>query len=149
MPIYPDYRILNKNISSIGTKLTIMIPINEEEEKLIDDIDKQILKFHRGNRSFSVSIRDIYCYGEVDFNDKDTINQIEDFKFLNYLGEIGVHIYSRYDYNTHSCSSPKRHLLWTETWHPVDLVKMAHGYLGKPQRILLFNQTINGKRNII
>lgn len=119
-----------------------MIPINEEEEKLIDNIDKSTLAFHRGNRSFSVSMRDIYCYGEVNFEDKDTLNQISEFKFLNHLGEVGVHIYSRYNYKTHSCSSPKRHCLWTETWNPAELAKMAHGYLGKPQRILLFNQTI-------
>lgn len=142
MPIYQDYRILNKNISNIGTKITIMIPIDEEEEKLIDNIDKQTLKFNRGNRSFSITMRDIYCYGEVDFTDKNTIDQISNFKFLDYLGAVGVHIYSRYDYATHSCSSPKRHCLWTETWNPAELAKMAHGYLGKPKRILLFNQTL-------
>lgn len=131
---------MSKNVSSIGTRLTIMIPIDEEEEKLIDNIDKSVLTFNRGNRTFSVSMRDIYCYGEVDFEDKDTLNQISEFKFLNYLGEVGVPIYSRYDYKTHSCSSPKQHCLWTETWNPAELAKIAHGYLGKPKRILLFNQ---------
>lgn len=119
-----------------------MIPIDEDEEKLIDNIDKSILPFHRGNRSFSISMKDIYCYGEVDFEDENTLNQIKDFKFLNHLDEVGVHIYSRYDYKTHSCYSPKRYCLWTETWNPAELAKMAHGYLGKPQRILLFNQTV-------
>lgn len=119
-----------------------MIPIDEDEEKLIDNIDKSILTFHRGNRSFSVTMRDIYCYGEVNFEDEDTLNQIKEFKFLDYLGAVGVHIYSRYDYKTHSCSSPKRYCLWTETWNPAELAKMAHGYLGKPKRILLFNQTL-------
>lgn len=139
LPIYPDFHILNKNVSNIGTKLTVMIPIDEEEEKLIDNIDKSTLKFHRGNKSFSISMKDIYCYGEVDFEDQDTLNQINEFKFLDYLAEVGVHIYSRYDYKTHSCSSPKRSCLWTETWSPSQLAKMAHGYLGKPKRILLFN----------
>lgn len=133
---------MNKNVSSLGTKLTVMIPIDEDEEKLIDNIDKSTLTFHRGNRSFSVAIRDIYCYGEVNFEDEDTLNQIKEFKFLDYLDEVGVHIYSKYDYKTHSCSSPKRHYLWTETWNPAELAKMAHGYLGKPKRILLFNQTL-------
>ena len=139
-----------------------MIPIDEEEEKLIENNkedmncenpwervsklvelnaeNKSVLTFNRGNRTFSVSMRDIYCYGEVDFEDKDTLNQISEFKFLDYLGEVGVPIYSRYDYKTHSCSSPKQHCLWTETWNPAELAKMAHGYLGKPKRILLFNQ---------
>ena len=133
---------MNKNVSSLGTKLTVMIPIDEDEEKLIDNIDESTLTFHRGNRRFSVAMKDIYCYGEVNFEDEDTLNQIKEFKFLDYLGEVGVHIYSRYDYKTHSCSSPKRHCLWTETWNPAELAKMAHGYLGKPKRILLFNQTL-------
>ena len=139
LPIYPDFHILNKNVSNLGTKLTVMIPIDEEEEKLIDNIDKSTLKFNRGNKSFSISMKDSYCDGEVDFEDKDTLNQINEFKFLDYLCEVGVHIYARDDYKTHSCSSPKRCCLWTETWSPSQLAKMAHGYLGKPKRILLFN----------
>ena len=140
LPTFHHYRILNSKRSSIGTKSTIMIPINEKEELLIDNIDKQTLHFHRGNRTFSVQMKDIYCYGEVDFTDKDTLDKINDFKFLDYLEEVGVRIYSNYDYETHSCSSPTEYCLWTETWHPAVLAKMAHGYLGKPKRILLFSQ---------
>lgn len=119
-----------------------MIPIDEDDEILIDNIDKSTIKFTRGNRTFSVTMRDIYCYGEVDFKDENTINQIDNFKFLDYLNESGVPIYSRYNYDTHSCNTPKNRCLWTETWSPAELAKMAHGYLGKPKRILLFNQTI-------
>lgn len=119
-----------------------MIPINEEEEKIIDNIDKQIIKFDRRNRTFSVSMNDIYCYGETNFNDETVLEQIESFNFLNHLGEVGVHICSNYDYKTHSCTSNKNHCLWTETWSSAKLAKLAHGYLGKPKRILLFKQFI-------
>lgn len=119
-----------------------MIPISEEEEEQIDNIKNHIIVFTRGNKEFSVSIKDIYCYGEVDFNDDNTLNQIENFKFLDFLEGNGVHIFSNYDYNTHSCMSDKKYLLHTETWSPAFLAKMAHGYLNKPARILLFNQTI-------
>ena len=140
LPIFPHYHILNSNKSSARIKSTIMIPIDKDEELLIDNINEQTLYFNRGNRTFSVKMENIYCYGEVDFTDKDTLDKINDFKFLSYLEEVGVHIYSNYNYETHSCSSPKIHCLWTETWNPAVLAKMAHGYLGKPQRILLFNQ---------
>ena len=140
LSIFPHYRILNSKKINTGTKSTVMIPIDEDEELLIDNIDKQTLHFHRGNRTFSVQMKDIYCYGEVDFTDKDTLDKINDFKFLAHLEEVGVRIYSNYAYETHSCSSPKRCCLWTETWNPAVLAKMAHGYLGKPKRILLFNQ---------
>lgn len=119
-----------------------MIPITENEENLIDNIGKETLHFHRGTRSFSVQMKDIYCYGEVDFNDKETLNKIEEFSFFNYFNTKGVCVYSNYDYKSHSCTSPIRKLMLTETWSPTYLTKMAHGYLGKPQRILLFNQTI-------
>lgn len=119
-----------------------MIPIDDEEEKLIDDIDKQTLKFSRGNRTFTVSANDIYCYGETDFNDENILNQIENFNFLSHLGEVGVHICSNYNYKNHSCSSTKNYPLWTETWSSAKLAKLAHGYLGKPKRILLFKQFI-------
>ena len=142
LSIFPHYRILNSKKSSTGTKNTIMIPIDEDEELLIDNIDKQTLHFHRGDRTFSVQMKDVYCYGEVDFTDKDTLDKINDFKFLDHLEAVGAHVYSNYDYETHSCSSPKEYCLWTETWHPAVLAKMAHGYLGKPKRILLFNQIL-------
>ena len=141
LPTFHHYLILNKRKTPIGTKRTVMIPIDENEELLIDNIDKQTLHFNRGNRTFSVQMKDIYCYGEVDFTDKDTLDKINDFKFLDNIEEAGVRICSNYDYKTHSCSSHKKYYLWTETWHPAVLAKIAHGYLGKPKRILLFNQT--------
>ena len=142
LPIYSDYRILNSNITEAKTKVTVMIPITEKEEENIDNIDNSVLIFIRGKRKFSVTMKDIYCYGEVNFTDRETLDKIENFNFLNYLGEVGVHIYSNYDYTTHSCSTSKKTLLWTETWSPAELAKMAHGYLGKPDRILLFSQNL-------
>lgn len=142
LPIYPTYRILNRNKTNLGTKITVMIPISKKEEKRIDDIGKSTLRFTRGNRTFSVKMSDVYCYGEIDFTDRNTLKEIAEFNFLNNLGAVGVSVYSRYDYDTHSCTSPNKYCLWSETWNPVILTKMAHGFLGKPERILLFNQTI-------
>lgn len=141
LPIYGTYHILNSDKSSTMCKKTIMIPINEKEESMIDNIGKSILSFERDGITFNVTMRDIYCYGEIDLTDEDTCYDIQNFNFLDYLGAVGIHIYSRYNYETHTCKSPTRHLLWTETWNPLTLFKMAHGYLGKPKRILLFNQT--------
>lgn len=116
-----------------------MIPISEQEEKRIDDIKDSTLKFQRGDTSFSVKMKNIYCYGEVDFTDKEDLNQIDSFDFLDHLGSSGIYIWSQYNYKTHSCKAPNRKLLWTETWRPSVVAQIAHGYLGKPQRILLFN----------
>lgn len=119
-----------------------MIPISEQEEKSIDDIKDSTLKFRRGDISFSVKMKNIYCYGEVDFTNKEDLNQIDSFDFLDHLGSSGIYIWSQYNYKTHSCKAPNRKLLWTETWRPSVVAQIAHGYLGKPQRILLFNNYI-------
>lgn len=119
-----------------------MIPINEQEEKCIDDIKDSTLKFQRGNMSFSVRMRDIYCYGEVDFTNEEDLNQIDSFDFLDHLGAKGICIWSQYDYKTHSCKTPNKRILWTETWRPAVVAQIAHGRLAKPQRILLFNNYI-------
>lgn len=142
LPIYPDYHILCKNISTVGNKITVMIPISEEEEAEIDNIEDTTLTFTRGNRTFSVNKRNIYCYGEVDFKDDDTLDQIEEFNFLNFLKDSGIRIRSRYDYDSHTCTSTTKKCLWAETWSPSEIAIIAHGFLGKPKRILLFNQKI-------
>ena len=142
LPIYQNYRILCSSTNGYTIRRTIMIPISEQEEKSIDNIKNSVLKFQRGDISFSVKMNDIYCYGEVDFTNRDDLNQIDSFNFLDYLGATGIHIYSRYDYKTHSCEAPNNMLLWAETWRPSAVAQMAHGYLGKPQRILLFNNYI-------
>lgn len=142
LPTYPNYHILDINKTSAGIKKIIMIPISEEEEAIIDNIGKNIISFTRGKYIFSVSVNDVYCYGETDFNDESILAKIDKFNFLNYLGFAGVPINANYDYETHSCMSTKNKCLWAETWSPAELSKMAHGYLGKPERILLFSQLI-------
>lgn len=142
LPIYQNYRILCSSTNDYTIRRTIMIPISEQEEKSIDNIRDSILKFKRGNLSFSVKMKDIYCYGEVDFTNKDDLNQIDSFDFLDHLDTSGIYIWSRYDYETHSCKTSNKRLLWTETWHPSVVAQIAHGYLGKPQRILIFNQYV-------
>lgn len=138
MPIHSDYHILCSNRTSHRCVITVMTYITEEEENLIDNLKDKTLQLTRGNRVFDVRMNQIHCYGEVDFENQDDLDTIDGFKFLDFLGGVGIHIYSRYNYKTHSCSSPKRNALWTETWSPAELAKYAHGFLGKPQRIILF-----------
>lgn len=119
-----------------------MIGISEEEENKIDNIGNNILTIKRGDREFTITGKQIYCYGEVDFNSQDDLDVIENFNFLNYLGSVGIGFYSNYDYKEHACYSDTKRVQWTETWSPSLLAQYAHAMLGKPQRILLFNQTI-------
>lgn len=148
MPISQNYHILCSNTSGDKTssqkRYTIMTYINEEEEREIDEMENGFIELVRGNRVFSINHYKIHCYGDIDLNDKETIEIINKFKFLDFLsGFSGIPIYSRYDYNTHCCHSPKKYPLISETWQPIDLVKYAHGCLNKPKRIILFDYVPN------
>lgn len=137
IPIYPDYHILLNIRSSSGDKQIIMTNISEEEE---DRIDKEgCITLNRGKRTFTITSKQIYCYGEVNFKSKDDLNTIDNFAFCSHLGSVGIPIRSNYDYDTHSCSFPRNRCLWTETFSPARLAIYSHGCIGKPKRIVLFS----------
>ena len=155
MPISPIYHILCSNSSGDKTpaqkRYVVMTYISEEEEKEIDGLDDKFIKLERGDIVFSINHSRIYCYGEINLHDEETIETINKFRFLDFLSSFtGIHIYSNYDYDKHCCYSSKKFPLLTETWQPIDLVKYAHGTINKPNRIILFDyvpNTIQKKRS--
>lgn len=142
MPISQNYHILCRNKTNVRTVEVVMTHIDEREESFIDNLKDNIIKLDRGERTFTISRRQIYCYGEVDFNNEEDLKTIDGFKFLSHLGVAGQPIYANHNYHNHTCASPKNHALWTETWSPAYLARYAHASLNKPQRIILFYQDI-------
>ena len=138
MPITPEYRILCEVGEGIKKSQVIMTYINEDEETVIDELKDKILHITRGEKTFEISINKVLCYGEVNFTNKDDLDVIETFTFLNHLGAVGIKFPYNYDYETHSCQSPRKTWQWTETWSPSTVAKFAHASLGKPERIVLF-----------
>lgn len=138
MPIMKDYHMLSLNKDAEkNIIMTMMTYITEDEEKVLDNGKE--LHLVRGTMEFNISPRKVYCYGHVDFTtDSSDYNIIEDFDFLNYLNDVGIHIPSDYRYKTHSCYSPIDRVRWTETWNPAEVAQYAHGRIGKPDRIVLF-----------
>ena len=134
MPISQNYHILTKFKSGLKYVQVIMTEISEEEENLIDNLERNVFKIDRGDRTFSITNNQIYCYGEVNFNSEEDLKTIDNFSFLNHLKETGVPIWVNYNYETHTSDHPK----YTETWSPAELAKYAHGCLNKPKRIILF-----------
>lgn len=137
MPICQDYHILLNIRTNLGNKQVIMTYITEKEEAKIDK--NETIVIHRGKHTFTIDNRCIYCYGEVDFTKGDDIELLDKLNFLSHLGIQGVPIRSNYDYACHACHSPVNRPLWAETFRPSRLVLYAHGVLGKPKRIVLFN----------
>lgn len=138
MPITQTYRILCNNTKSINKHQVIMTSITDKEEAIIDELQNNSIKLKRGDITFNVYRKHIYCYGEVDFNSEDDLNTIEDFNFLSHLDGRGISIPSDYNYDTHECNPRTKGIKWSETFSPAVLAKYNHACLGKPKRICLF-----------
>lgn len=117
---------------------TIMTYLTKEEEVKLDN--KETIEIDRGFRHFTISPRDVYCYGEIDFhNGSDDYKELAKMKFLNHLCFCGVWIEANYDYDKHCCYSPIKRKQWYDTTRPEVLSQYTHGILGKPKRCIIFS----------
>lgn len=122
---------------------TIMTYLTKDEEVDIDN--KKTITIQRGSREFTISPRDIYCYGEIDFNTgSDDYKELAKLKFLNHLCFCGVWIEANYDYKNHCCYSPIKRKQWYDTTRPEIVAQYTHGILGKPKRCIIFNHRYVG-----
>lgn len=139
MPIIPTYRVLTSHFEAKIKIQTIITHITKAEEKVLDT-DGQIT-ITRGSRTFVLSNRNTYCYGNIDFSEGSRDYDImTTFSFINSLGFNGVFIPSNYDYDTHTCVSDKPFYKHYETWRAEPIIKYAHACLGKPELIAIFKQ---------
>lgn len=113
-----------------------MEAITEEQETSIDKskIYYGDIRYVR-NDGTMIQAKNIYLYGEVDFNNKDDISNIERF---NLIDEDGGIIYSNFNYD-------KGHFITIDgiaksfpTWNPVLWFKYCHCLIGKPARIIVY-----------
>lgn len=119
---------ITKGIS--GTKVTIMRPITESQEKEIDDYEKCVID---GN---SIGRADIYIYGEVNLDSPDDIAAINKFKLIND-DNTGSSMHSNFDYEKGEVeyeTMPKFH----PTWNAVEWFKYNYCMIGKPERIIVY-----------
>ena len=124
-----DYHTLSVDrVSSKNIILTMITYITEEEEK---DLDKgKDIHLVRGDMTFDINSKQVYCYGSVDLTTgSDDYNLIEDspiFNFLSFLVESGIHIPSDYVFEKHECHSPIDRIRWTETWNPARVAQYSY-----------------------
>lgn len=133
-----NYRILSKNTTNRKPIYTIMSYITEDEEVMCDSKAVEEIIISRGDKTFKTHKNNLICYGDIDFDNEEDIKLIKRFRFLDYLGGAGIPFPANYDYNTHTCKSNGKKIMWSETWSPLDVMKFAHASLGKPERIILF-----------
>lgn len=142
MPIQKSYHILHKDVEVKKTTLTVMAPLNEEQELFLDTNNNIVIKI--GTKDYTIEKSDILCYGDITFEENSTdLDIIKNFNFLDNLsGMKGEVIPANYDYETHTCKSKLKCYQITETWNPLEICKYAHGCLDKPKKIIIFNYYI-------
>jgi len=113
------------------------MPITAEQEVQLDKGVNIVVSLE--TTKFSITPSDIYCYGEIDLsNGSDDYDIFSSFDFLDYMHGKGISIYSNYNYKNHTCTSDIKEARYSETFRPEILSQWAHGFLGKPKRIVLF-----------
>lgn len=115
-----------------------MEPITEEQELRIDKSVKyyEAIQFERKDGVIVVA-KDIYLYGEVDFNNNDDLDLIERFKLID---EDGNWIYSNFDYEKGNFTTIDGIVKRYPTWNLINWFKYCHVLIGKPQRIIVYKR---------
>lgn len=143
--ISPNKVVLRRIPGKIKNKFVnvIMMPITEEQEKRIDKSKKYYgeIKFDSGDKF--VAAKDIYLYGEVDFNNDLDLDNIEKFKLIN---EDGAWIYSNFDYDKGNYTIIDGQVKGYYTFDNILWFMFNHVRLGKPKRIIVFNEEYYRKR---
>lgn len=115
-----------------------MEPITKEQELRIDKSAKYYgaIKFERKD-GVIVAAKDIYLYGEVNFNNDDDLDLIERFKLID---EDGNWIYSNFNYEKGNFTTIDGVAKGCPTWNLINWFKYCHVLIGKPQRIIVYKR---------
>lgn len=111
-------------------------PITEEQEIRIDKSEKYYgaIQYKRDD-GVIIDAKSIYLYGEVNFEDKNDIYQIERLKLID---EDGGYIYSNFDYDKGQFTTIDGVAKSYPTWNPLTWFKYCHCLIGKPKRIIVY-----------
>lgn len=144
--ISPNKVILRRVPSKIKNKYinVVMMPITALEESRIDKSKKYYgeIKFDIDGYKF-IRAKDIYLYGEVDFEKESDLEAIEKFKLIN---EEGAWIYSNFDYNKGNYTIIDGQIKGYYTFDNILWFMFNHVKLGKPKRIIVFNEEYYRKK---
>jgi len=142
MPISKDYQTVICHTKKEGKAITqtrvMMTYITNNEEKTLDKSHK--IKLVRNDSTFEINSDNILAFGNVDLHtgtdDYEGINEIIDFNDI-------VHVPANYNYDNHTCTVPydvKGYRTY-ETNNIAAMAQYAHGKLGKPKKVVIFEIT--------
>lgn len=118
-----------------------MTHLNEKEEKSLDDAG--VVKLKRGSLTFNVFKKDVYCYGEIDYNKgSDDYETLSNQDWFIDCDMQGVMVPSNYDYENNIIVSDIKGGRWYDTVKTEIVAQFKHGQLGKPKRSIIFKHYV-------
>lgn len=140
-------KISDNLISSVNKHkkgIVIMEAITEEQEKRIDNSVKYFgyLRFQRDDDVIFEN-KEIYLYGEVDFDNPEDVAFINNKNFVNVEGNS---IYSTFDYDKGVYTTIDGYPKMVTIDDPIRWFKYCYCLLGKPKRIIVYKCVDSKKR---
>lgn len=123
----------------------VMIPITEEEELKIDKSSKIYgnIRFIDKNNNI-IGAKHIHLYGEVDLDNEDDVNHILEKDLIDEgLNQNWIH--SNFDYNKGVAVFSDGRVKGYCTRDPLLWFKYNHCLLGKPKRIIIYDNPVHGR----
>lgn len=116
-----------------------MEAITEKEEQRIDNAPKYYGEIrHVRSDGYVVSAKDIYLYGEVDFNNDDDVNNIKRFNLINTDINACNWIYSNFNFEKGCFTIIDGVVKGSPTWNALRWFMYNYVLIGKPQRIIVY-----------
>lgn len=118
-----------------------MQSITEEQEKRIDNSSKYfgVIRFEREDKEI-IQAKDIYLYGEVDFNSKEDISNIRKFDLID-KSDNSNWIYSNFDFDKGCFTTIDGKAKGYNTYDCIKWFKYCYVLLGKPKRIIVYKHS--------
>lgn len=142
--IRPNGVILYRSEFIKGKSFIVMMEsITEKEEERIDKSSKYYGEIrHVKDDGTIISAKDIYLYGEVDFNKEDDLLNIERFNLIDNNIEARNLIYANFNFDKGSFKTVNGVAKTYPTWNPILWFMYNYVLIGKPERIIVYRKII-------
>lgn len=116
-----------------------IIGIDDNTEKDIQN--EKTVFFKDEKQNFVIKPNDVILFGNIDLShNSDDSNYVLDCNWINDM-PFGIRIPSNYDYEHNSITKVDNVIKYYDTRNPLEILKYKHGLIGKPDKVLIFEQT--------
>ena len=119
-----------------GIELTVMESITKEQEIRIDKSSDYFGELQFESKHGTIQQRNIYLYGEIDFNSKDDLDVIKRFKLID--PDLMSFKYTSFDYEKGTALVQDKVTKISPSIDCVEWFKYNYCLIGKPQRIIVY-----------